>query len=352
MSWLIGGTVLQLVLEKLSEWATAEQGTQELAATLVKYRLFLAREILAVALAFLVVRLVRGLLDFRGIDFGEWLRSSAMLLIVAAALPVVAHLDQILGLLSSQLPPQVEDYRVAIGKSGLYLFLGRSLLYRYAVDFAGLLLAILSIRASSSVRPDLAAARQATAAGDYVRAGELYLKLGDVSRAKGVFRKGKANARVAALELREGHAAEAAGLFEKSGPGFSFEASRAWQAAGNPEAAARCLSAAVAESKASSRWDRLAEAAEAAGDFKALEEAYRRMAEIQTAGPGRVSLYRRAGDAAAASGNVLGAAEAYRMSNEPALAGEYYEKAGRPAEALREFERAGVQRVARRRGRC
>ena len=63
LAWLIGGTVLQFALQKLFEWALAEQGTQELAATLVKYRLFLAREILAVLLLFLLVRIVRGLLE-------------------------------------------------------------------------------------------------------------------------------------------------------------------------------------------------------------------------------------------------------------------------------------------------
>lgn len=333
--------MLQGALQKLSEWALAEQGTQELAATLVKYRLFLAREILAVLLFFLLVRIIRGLLDFRGINLVGWLRSSALMLILAATMPIVAHLDQILGLLASYLPPSVEDVRVAIVKLGLYELFARSLLYRWAFDLAGVLLALLSIRGSSQEQPDLVAARQATAAGDHVRAGELYLKLGDVDRAKKAFRKGKAHPRVAALELRAGKAAEAAGLYEKAGPAFAFEASRAWQSAGNAAAATKALAAAVAEARASSRWDRLAEAAEVAGDYRALEEACRRLAAIQTAGPARLSMFRRAGDAAVAWGNALGAAEAYRVANEPALAGDFYQKAGRPADALREFERAG-----------
>ena len=333
--------MLQFALQKLSEWALAEQGTQELAATLVKYRLFLAREILAVLLLLLLVRIVRGLLDFRGIDLAGWLRSSALILILAAAMPIVAHLDQILGLLASQLPPSVNDARATIVKSGLYGLFAQSLLYRWALDLVGVLLALLSIRGSSQEQPDLVVARQATAAGDHVRAGELYLKLGEVDRAKKAFRKGKAHSRVAALELRKGNASVAAGLYEKAGPAFAFEANRAWQVAGNAAAAATALAAAVAEARASSRWDRLAEAAELAGDHRALEEACRRMADTHTAGPGRLSMYRRAGDAAAAWGNALGAAEAYRVANEPALAGEFYQKAGRPADALREFERAG-----------
>ena len=341
LSWLVGGTLLQFALERLSEWAIAEQGSQELAARLVEYRLFFAREILGILLAVLLVRLVRGLLDFRGIDVGEWLRSSALMLIVAVALPVVAHLDQILGLLRSQLPPSVEDARVGIVKSGLYLFFQKSLLYRWALDLVGLLLGLVSIRSSKDVRPDLAAARQATAAGDHVRAGDLYLKIGDVGKAKGSFRKGKALPRVAALELRAGRAAEAASLYEEAGPPFALEASRAWQAAGNAAAASRCLEAAVVEARASSRWDRLAEAGELASDPRTVEEAYRRLAEVQAPGPGRLSLYRRSAEAAAAWGNPLGAAEAYRLANEPEQAGAYYETAGRPAEACREFERAG-----------
>jgi len=341
LAWLVGGTVLQFALQRLSEWATAEQGAQELAAALAKHRLFFAREILAVVLVFLLVRIVRGLLDFRGIDLAGWLRSSALMLVLAAALPVVAHLDQILALLASQLPPSVSDAQAAIVKSGLYGFFSRSLLYRWALDLLGVLLALLSIRASAFEKPDLVAARQATSAGDHGRAGELYLKVGDVGRAKKAFRKAKAHPRVAALELREGNAAEAAALYEKAGPAFALEASRAWQTAGNPGAASSTLAAAVADARASSRWDRLAEAAELSGDQRALEEAYRRMADIQTSGPGKVSLFRRAGDAAAAWGNSLGAAEAYRMANEPALAAPFYLQAGRPAEAQRDFERAG-----------
>jgi eukaryotic-like serine/threonine-protein kinase len=341
LTWLISGTVLQFALQRLSEWALAEQGTQELAATLVKYRLFLAREILAVLLFFLLVRIVRGLLDFRGIDLAGWLKSSALMLILAAAMPIVAHLDQILGLLASQLPPSVGDARAAIVKLALYGLFAQSLLYRWALDLVGVLLALLSIRGSSQEQPDLVAARQATSAGDHVRAGELYLKLGDVDEAKKAFRKGRAHSRVAALELRAGKAAEAASLYEKAGPAFAFEASRAWQTAGNAAAAAKALTVAAADARASFRWDRLAEAAELAGDNRTLEEACRRLAENQTVGPGRLSMFRRAGDAAVAWGNALGAAEAYRMANEPALAGDFYQKAGRPADAHREFERAG-----------
>ena len=53
---------------------------------------------------------------------------------------------------------------------------------------------------------------RATAAGDFGRAGELYLKVGDVDEAKRAFRKAKLPARVAALELRQGNARAAAEL--------------------------------------------------------------------------------------------------------------------------------------------
>ena len=197
------------------------------------------------------------------------------------------------------------------------------------------------------VSADEAAAREAARFGDFARAGDLCLKSGDLRRAKQMFRRGKAWARVAALEQREGNERTAAELYEKGGDAFAWEASRAWVAAGEPERARVLTETAVSVARAGGRWDRLAEIAEAMGDQGTLAEACRRLAEGQPTGPVRAALWKRTAEAARAAGRPLEAAEAYRFGQDFAMAGEMYLEGSRPLEAVREFERSGaLQRAA------
>ena len=347
--WLIGGTVLQFALQRLGDWAQAEQGSQQVAAFLVQNPLVLfgARAALAGVLAVFLIRVVQGLLDFRGIAFGEWLRSSALLLVISGAFVVFAHLDQSLGLLARVFGDPFVEAAGAVTQTAAYRKLLEAPVLRLVLDLLGLFLALFSFRADPSyrslpsTRTDNQAARRLGRAGDHVRAGELYLKAGNVAKAKKAFRNGKAHSRLAVLELREGRSAEAATLFERAGPSFALEASRAWNDAGDPEAASRALVIAVADARTSFRWDRLAEAAEASGDLRALEEACRKLADLESPGPSRSTLYRRAAEAAAASGSPLAAADAFILASEPLRAAEQYVIARRLPDAAREFERAG-----------
>ncbi len=341
LAWLAGGSALLFGLGQLAAWAKAEQASQDIARTLLEYNLFYSRELLAFGLGLFLLRLVRDLLGLRGVAFFEWFRSSALLLVVAAAIPVFVHLDAILDLLARVSVPGAAEGAEAVRTSSMGRFLSGTEALRWGLDLLGLLLALLTLRLGKPADGDLGAAREAAASGDLARAGDLYWKAGEIGQARKAYRKAKATSRLADLELRGGRASEAAVLYEKAGSAFAWEASRAYEAAGNPVAAARALGVAIEEARASSKWDRLAEAAEAAGDQRALENACRRLAEIEPAGPSKTSLFRRAGAAAAAWGNALGAAEAYRLAYAPALAGEFFLKAQRPADAAREFERAG-----------
>lgn len=339
---LFGASLAQFGILRLVEWAIGNQVEQPLAKQLVDYRFFFAPQIVTVAIVFLFFRLIRHVLDVREVRFGDWLRSSALLLLLALLVPLVVHLDQVLAFLAGATSAaSLQAGAQAVAASPVYGFLSGSSILRWSFDLVGLLIALLALQLGSRARSGSGEARDAVRGGDWARAGELYLKAGDVSRAKKAFRKANAPVRLAALEQREGRHAEAAALYEQAGPAFAWEASRAWEAAGEAEKARRARDAALAEARASARWDRLAEVAEVAGDDEQLEEACRRLAETKPAGPGRTGLYRRAAEAATARGNLLGAAEAYRAAGESALAGEAFLRAGRPAEALRELEKAG-----------
>lgn len=339
---LFGASLAQFGILQLVEWAIGNQVEQPIAKQLVDYRFFFAPQIVTLVIAFLFLRLIRHVLDFREVRVGDWLRSSALLLLLALVVPLLVHLDQILALLArATSAASLSAAARAVASSPVYGFLSGSSILRWSFDLVGLLIALLALQLGSRARADGGEARGAARGGDWVRAGELYLKAGDVARAKKAFRKANAPVRLAALEQREGNHAEAAALYEQAGPAFAWEASRSWEAAGEPQKAVRARDAALAEARASARWDRLAEVAEAAGENEQLEEACRRLAETKPPGPGRTGLYRRAAEAAAARGNLLGAAEAYRSAGESALAGEAFLRAGRPAEALKELEKAG-----------
>lgn len=339
---LFGASLVQFGILRLVEWAIGNQDVHPLARRLVDARFFFAPQIVTVAIAILFFQLIRHVLDVREVRFGDWLKSSALLLLLALFVPLVVHLDQVLSFLGrTTSAPSFEAGARALAKAPVYALLAGSSILRWAFDLIGLLIALFALQVGSRPRPQSGQARDASREGDWIRAGELYLKSGDVAKAKKAFRKANAPVRVAALEQRDGNHREAAALYEQAGPAYAWEASRAWEAAGEAEKALSARGIALSEARTSARWDRLAEVAEAAADLEQLEEACRRLAESRPAGPGRVGLYRRAAEAAVARGNFLGAAEAYRAAGESGPAAEAFLRAGRPGEAAREFDRAG-----------
>lgn len=343
LATLLIATGAQLLVLRAADWARANRGTQDLAARFVEYRFFFLPQILAVFLVLFVVRLIRSVLDFRGMRFGDWIRSSAVLVGFGVAFVPVAHFDQILGFLVNAFGvASLELERQALSTSPLYGVLQRSGTLRLGLDLAGVLVVLGALRFTRPLAADVVAAREAARFGEFARAGDLLLKAGDVSGAKQMFRKGKSWARLAALEQRDGNEREAAVLYEKGGDGFAWEASRAWEAAGDPERARALVDAAMAAARAGARWDRLAEIAETTGDSATLAEACRRLAEAQPAGPVRAALWKRTAEAARAAGRPIEAAEAFRQAQDFERAGEMYLEGSRPIEAVRAFERSGA----------
>jgi tetratricopeptide (TPR) repeat protein len=343
LATLLIATGAQLLVLRAADWARANQETQELAASFVQYRFFFLPEILTVFLVLFVVRLVRSILDFRGMRFGDWIRSSAVLVGFGAAFVPVAHFDQILGLLASGFrAPSLESAWQSLSASPFYALLQRNGTLRLGLDLVGFLVFLGALRFTRPLTPDLVAAREAARFGEFGRAGDLYLKAGDVPAARQMFRKGKAWARLAALAQRDGNEREAAELYEKGGDAFAWEASRAWDAAGDPERAQALVETAMTAARAGARWDRLAEIAETTGDHGALAEACRKLAESQPPGPVRAALWKRTAQAARAAGRPIEAAEAFRQAEEFEKAGEMYLEGSRPVEALRAFERSGA----------
>ncbi len=328
----------QVVVVSLQDSARSSADSGENAS----YLLYV-RQILAVLIAVVTIRLIRNVLRRRGISLLEWFRSSAVLIVLGLCFPVVAHFDSLLALSGKLLGPPAAGASSArpLADVPLYAFLQRHDNLRWALDFIGLLVCLLPIRRAVPVDADLSLAREAFRSGDFTRAGEAYLKLGDVGKAKKAFTKAKAPARVAALELREGNGKAAAELYEEAGAAFSWEASRAWLSAGDLARAGRCQAAAIAEARGSARWDRLLEIAEALTDYAGIEEASRRLAEAKPPGPARTGLFRRAAEAARALSRWESAGESYRAAGDTGLAAESFVKAGRFAEAAKEFERAG-----------
>ncbi len=343
LATLLIATGAQFVVLRVADWAKANGGTDEMATRLVGYRFFFLPQILAVALVVLFIRLVRSLLDFRGVRLRDWIRSSAVLVGFAVVLVPAAHLDQVLGFLGGTLGiSAVESVRQAVASADFYVLLGRNAVLRLALDLVAVLVVLAALRFVRPASPDRVAARDAAHAGDYIRAGDLYLKSGDVPRARQMFRKGAAWGRLAVLAERDGKEKDAAALYEKGGDAYAFEAARAWEAAGEAARAKALFEVATSAARAGARWDRLAEVAEATGDQVVLAEACRRLAEGQPTGPVRATLWRRSAEASRAAGRPVEAAEAFRQAQEFEKAGEMYLEASRPVDAVKAFERSGA----------
>ncbi|MFN7988077.1 MAG: protein kinase [Thermoanaerobaculia bacterium] len=330
----------QLALLRFVDWAKGNVATQQIARDWVENRFYFAPQLVTLLIVILVLRVFRSFLHEQGIRLGDFLRSSVVVLLFAVLVVLGVHLDQVFALAGKVVPPAADVARY-LGKAPLYDFLSKYSIARLAIDLVALGLFLLTLRRSRPKNPDILAAQEAFRSRDYGRAGDLFLKAGDAEEAKRAFRKGKLLARLAPIELRQGNARLAAELWEESGDAFAWEAAKAWEAAGEPAKAASARSRAIAEARQSARWDRLAEAAEAAGDAAALADACRKIAEGTTFGVGKSSLWKRAAETAQAAGRTLDAAEAFRLAGEPLRAGPLYLAAGRPQEAAKEFERGG-----------
>lgn len=330
----------QFALLRFVDWARANVATQEIARDWVEHRFYYAPQAAAVVILLLLARVFRSFLHEQGVRVGDFLRSSIVVLLLLVVVVVGVHLDQLLRL-AGRFVPAASEVAGYLGKAPVYAFLERYSIARLAIDLLAVGVFVLTLRASRPRNPDLLAAGEALRARDFVRAGELFLKAGDVEKAKGAFRKGSLPARVAALEMRQGNARAAAGLWEEAGDAFAWEASKAWDAAGDAGRALAARGRALAEARQSARWDRLAEVAEVAGDAAALADACHRIAEGATVGGGKNALWRRAGEAARAAGRFLDAAEAFRLAGEPLQAAPLFLAVGRPADAAKEYERGG-----------
>ena len=330
----------QLALLRFVDWARANAATQPIAHDWVEHRFYFAPQVATVLIVLLVLRVFRSFLREQGVRVGDFLRSSVVGLLLAALLVLGVHLDQVFALAARLLPAAAEVARY-LAEAPVYQLLARNSMARLAIDLLALGLFVLTLRSSRPKNPDLLSAREAYRSRDYLRAGELFLKAGDAEEAKRAFRKGKLPARVAALEMRQGNARAAAELWTQAGDVFAWEAAKAWEAAGEAAKADAARTVALAEARQTTRWDRLAEVAEAVGDAAALADASRKIAEGATFGGGKNALWKRAGETARAAGRPLEAAESFRLGGEPLLAGPLYLEAGRPLEAAKELERGG-----------
>lgn len=330
----------QFALLRFVDWARANVATQPIARQWVENSFYFAPQLAGLLIVLLILRAIRSFLHEQGIDLGEFLRSSAVVLFLAVLVILAVHLDQLVAV-AGRFFPAAADVARYLAKAPAYAFLSRYSIARFAIDLVAVGLFLWTLRASRPKNLDLVAAREASRAGDFGRAGELYLKLGDVDAAKKAFRKGKLPARVAALELRQGNARTAAGLWNEAGEAWAWEESRAWEAAGDVAKAEAARARAILEARQSARWDRLAEVAEVSGDTVSLADACRKIAEGSTFGGGKNALWKRAAETAQAAGRTLDAAEAWRFAGEPLRAGQLYLAAGLLPEAARELERGG-----------
>ncbi len=330
----------QVAMLRFVDWANANLATQPIAREWYDHRFYYAPQLLGILILLLLLRVFRSFLQDQGVRVRDFLRSAVVVLLLAILVVVAVHLDQLVALLG-KLVPVAADAARHLRRAPVYELLSRYSLARLGVDLVAIGLFLLALRASRPKSPDLVAAKEAFRAGDFARAGELYLKLGDVDEAKRAFRKGNLPARVAALELRQGNPRAAAELWEEAGDAWAWEAARAWDAAGEPAKFGSARSRALVEARQTARWDRLAEVAEAAGDRASLADASRKIAEAAKPGGSRTALWKRAAETARAAGRTLEAAEAFRFAGAPLEAGALFLEAGRPQDAARELERGG-----------
>ncbi len=340
---LIFALAAQFGLVRVVDWARANTETSDLARRLVEERFYFAPQIGAVLVVFILGWLVVKALNLRGVEIGEWLRSSIPFLIVGVGFLLAAHFDQILNVLALLAhQPALQAVSRDLAASPPFRLLGRIATLRFVIDIAGLLVCLFAVRLGQPAHPEVFSARSFQADKDWVRAGDAFLKAGDSRRARRMFKKGRAWSRLAALEQRDGNPRGAARLYEEAGEAYAWEASRAWDAAGEAAAAAEFGKRALLMARAASRWDRLAEIAEVLGDHDALADACRHLAEATPPGPVRAALWRRAADAHRNAGRPGKAAEAYRNAQEHMLAGELFVESGRSTEAIQAFERSGA----------
>lgn len=339
---LVGATAVQFGVLRAVDWARKEAPTNELARQLVDRHFYFAPQILIVVMGLLLARLVKTALFERGVDLGSWLRSSVPFFLVGFVVLAGTHADQALALVGS-IPglDAVKDTAKGLSQTPVYDMLRRNTTVRLAFDLVGLLICLLGLRTSAPETSDAAAARAAVRAQDWGRAGELWLKVGDTKKAKHAFKKGRLPLRVAALELRDGHHREAAGIFEEAGDAYAVDAARAWEQAGDAAKAKASYARALAEARAGLKWERVLEIAEATGDQAALAEACRRIGEARPAGLPRTAMFKRSADAYKALGRPAEAAEGYRQAGEYGEAAALFLQAGNQAEAAKDFERAG-----------
>ncbi|MBL8115816.1 MAG: hypothetical protein JNK60_23270, partial [Acidobacteria bacterium] len=333
--------VSQFVALRVVDWANANKETNENAANLVGKHFYYAPQILAVVIIFFTARSVKVYLDEQGIRLGSFLRQSVLAILLAAALIFVAHIDQlalVVGTFTGE--KSAVGFAKALEASAFYGLLSRNAVLRLLIDLVALVITLVSLRYSKLPTGE-GSGRSLEKAGDFLKAGEAYLKENNLKKAKAAFRKAKAPTRLAALELRDGNHREAARLFEEAGDTFAWEAALAWGEAGDREKAEAARVRALADARNMSRWDRLAEIADATGDVHMIAEASRRLAEGKPPGAGRTGLFRRAGDSFQQINQPVDAAEAYRGAGEYLLAAEMFMKAGRHADASSEFERGG-----------
>lgn len=330
----------QVALLRFVDWAIANVATQPIARQWVDNRFYYAPQIATLLIVVLILRVFRSFLREQGVRLRDFIRSSAVVLLFAVLVVLGVHLDHLFAL-AGHVVPAAGDVARYLREAPVYALLSRYSVTRLGIDLVALGLFLLTLRAARPKSADLLAAREAYRARDYGRAGDLYLKVGDADEAKSAFRKGNLPARAAAIEMRQGNAREAAGLWEQAGDAFAWEASKAWEAAGEASRAADARARALSEARHTARWDRLAEVAEATGDADALADACRRIAEGVTVSGGKNALWKRAAETARAAGRTLEAAEAYRLAGEPLVAGPLFLAVGRAQEAARELERGG-----------
>jgi len=340
---LILALAAQLALVRGVDWARTNMASNEMARSLVERHFYWAPQIGSALVLLLFLRLLVNALNIRGVAVGEWIRSSALLLVLGLGCIAAAHLDQILAL-GAELTGLASWHAAArdVEASPFSRLLSRTATLRFAIDLVGLFFCLFAVRLGKPPQADIALARGYSGSKDWTRAGDAYLKAGDVRRARRMFRKARAWARLGALEMRDGDPAEAARLYEDAGDAYLWEASRAWLAAGRASAAEETGMKALALARAGSRWDRLAEIAEALGDHAALAEACRRLAESSPTGPVRSALWKRAGEAYRMAGRPGEAAESFRSAQEYLLAGELFVESGRATEAVASFEKSGA----------
>jgi predicted Ser/Thr protein kinase len=340
---LILALAAQLALVRVVDWARTNAATSELARSLVENHFYWLPPIGSALVVLLVGRLIVNALNLRGVALGEWLRSSGLVLFLGLGIIVAAHLDQIVAL-GADLTGLASWRSVAndLATTPVAHLLGGNATLRFAIDLLGLLVCLAAIRLGKPSQADAVLAKGYAGGKNWVQAGDAFLKAGDLRSARRMFKKGRAWARIAALEQREGNPKEAARLYQDAGEGYLWEASRAWLAAGDHARAEETGLKALALARAGSRWDRLAEIAEALGDHSALAEACRRLAEATPAGPVKSALWKRVGEAYRNAGRPGEAAEAFRAAGENLIAGELFVESGRASEAVLSFEKSGA----------